>query len=118
VPGKLTQKDRVLRALRNARGRGVTRVDFLSPNVIDGGTPILNPPARVEELRKDGHHILNAGLRDDCTIYTLAPPAEPWEPIPTDPAPAATDSGELISLFDEQVGQADPPTPYDAPDAA
>lgn len=103
---RLTQKDRVLRALRTTGGRGLTRVDFLRP-VIDGGAPILNIPARIEELRKEGHTIHNAGRRDECVIYTLEAPMQRWDPD-TDPTKKP---GTVTRLFD--LGQAPPRSPYD-----
>jgi hypothetical protein len=108
---RLTQKDRVLRALRTTRGRGVTAVDFLAPAVIDSGAPITRVAARIEELRKDGHNIQLAGRRDECVIYVLAPPAEPWQPIPDD-----TVAEPVTELFDTTVGKPDPASPYDDPD--
>jgi hypothetical protein len=67
----MTQQDRVLAALTRAGARGVTQVDFLLPNVIDGGAPITRVAARVNELRNDGFQIQTDGERDSCAVYKL-----------------------------------------------
>lgn len=67
----MTQRARVLAALEAAGRYGVTQVDFLRYPAVDGGAPITRVAARVEELRRDGHRIVNAGLRDKCAIYRL-----------------------------------------------
>ena len=67
-----TQRERVLAALRRAGERGLTQVDWLLHDVIDGGPPIVRLPARVDELRQAGHHIEHAGRRNRCVIYRLA----------------------------------------------
>lgn len=66
----MTQTERVLAALRN-HPRGITAVDFLLPNVIDGGTPITRVARCVGELRDAGHRIDNIGRRDKCVVYKL-----------------------------------------------
>jgi hypothetical protein len=50
----MTQTDRVLAALTRAGARGITRVDFQLPDMCDGGTPILNIPGRIYDLREGG----------------------------------------------------------------
>src|SRR5690349_8807518 len=66
------QKQRVLAALRSRGARGITQVDFLAPNVIDGGKPITRVAPRILELRKDdGHEIVVDGERDSCAVYRL-----------------------------------------------
>jgi hypothetical protein len=52
-----TQNDRVLVALERAGRRGVRTTDFLGPQVVDGGTPILRLPSRINDLRDAGHRI-------------------------------------------------------------
>lgn len=70
---KVTQKDRVLRLLRERGPLGVCMQDF------DGGT---RPPAdglgrftrlggRIDELKKDGHEIDASGRRDRFAVYVL-----------------------------------------------
>jgi hypothetical protein len=69
----LTQCQRVERALDEAGANGITQVDFLLPDVIDGGKPITRVGARIYDLRKKrGLAIVELGHRDSCTIYMLA----------------------------------------------
>jgi hypothetical protein len=65
------QTARVLAALRTHSDRGITRVDFLLPDVIDGREPIINVPARINELKEDGYSILCSGRRSKCRVYRL-----------------------------------------------
>lgn len=81
----MTQSARVLEALRKAGGRGVTQIDFLIPNVADGGSPITRVAARVLELKQDGHHIVTDGERDSCAVYKLVYDAE--TPVEVEPEP-------------------------------
>jgi len=67
----MTQTDRVLAALSRAGARGITRVDFQLPDVIDGGPPILNIPARILELKNAGFEITDDGRRQKCKVYVL-----------------------------------------------
>jgi len=85
----VSQRDRILRALRNAGDRGVTQVDFLGFPAVDGGAPITRVAARIEELRKEGHPIVNVGTRDKCAIYRLATPTVAPTPILDGPGRAA-----------------------------
>jgi hypothetical protein len=109
---RMSQKQRVLRALRERRGVGITRVDFLAPDVIDGGKPIINIPARIKELTDDGYPVKVVGRREECVIYALryevveAPPPAPDRDEP-DQA-----SGEVVGLFDH-VASGQPSSPYD-----
>lgn len=92
MTAELTQRDRVLRALERVGSRGLTQVDFQPPHVIDGRDPITRVAARIEELRKVGYRIDDAGRRDKCKVYVLTA-AAPHEPIPApEPAP-------VVSLF-------------------
>jgi hypothetical protein len=88
-----TQNDRLLLALERDRRRGITQVDFLLPDVIDGGAPITRVAARINDLRDRGHRIDTRGERDSCVIYVLAEPAAvpSWQPAPT---PVASGSAE------------------------
>lgn len=65
-----TQTERVLAALRTYP-RGITQVDFLLPDVIDGGAPITRIGARILELRDAGHMIVSGPRRDKCVTYKL-----------------------------------------------
>lgn len=73
---KRTQGERVLRALQRRPKSGVTRADFLAPNVIDGKEPIVNVPGRIYDLRQAGVGIEKAGTRNGCDVYRL-PVKEP-----------------------------------------
>lgn len=53
----MTQKDRILKMLHQRGSLGVTPVDFASPNVIDGGEPIMRVAGRINDLRNDGYEI-------------------------------------------------------------
>lgn len=67
-----TQNERILVAMRGAGRRGITRVDFQAPNVIDGGDIIINFPARIQNLEELGHEIVVTGRRNKCNVYVLA----------------------------------------------
>jgi hypothetical protein len=67
----MTQKDRILSALRFEGTRGITAVDFSSPHVYDGDKPIMRVAARVHELREEGHDIVTQGERQGCDVYVL-----------------------------------------------
>jgi hypothetical protein len=67
----MSQQDRVLAALSRAGARGITQVDFLLPDVIDGGPPITRLPARIKELRDAGLPVRNGGIRDKCRVFRL-----------------------------------------------
>jgi hypothetical protein len=86
----MTQKLRVLAALRSRGARGITSVDFLLPNIIDGGKPITRVAARVLELRQENHRIVVEGERDGCYIYRLLEDAQDARPVP--PAPSAAET--------------------------
>jgi hypothetical protein len=78
---QLRQVDRVERALILRGPRGITRVDFILPNVMDGGAPILHVGARVEELRKRGLKIDSDGpRRKKCAVYVLEPTGQLFAP--------------------------------------
>jgi hypothetical protein len=89
----MTQTERVVRALRLAGERGITQIDFLLPNVIDGGKPITRVAARVKDAREQGEAILVDGERDSCVIYKTAAQA----PAPQPPADDAT-GGALFDM--------------------
>jgi len=67
-----TQAARVLAALRSRGQHGICAVDFLVPDVCDGGSPILRLPSRINDLKNVGHDIENTGKRRSKTdIYVL-----------------------------------------------
>jgi hypothetical protein len=103
---RLSQRDRVLNALRARGGRGVTPVDFLAPGVCDCGPPVTRFAARVNELRSAGHVIVKAGRRDRCDVLVLVREA----PAASLPSPAL----DAAQLFDSHVGAPPPRSPYDA----
>ena len=69
----MTQRQRVLTALEDAGSLGVSPVDFLGPQVVDGGSPILRLAPRVEELRKQGYRISSYRQPDSTVRYVLLP---------------------------------------------
>jgi hypothetical protein len=104
----MTQRDRVLAALRHAGPAGLTQVDFLGPQVCDHGKPITRVAARVNELRDQGFTISSGGTRHGCAVYVLKEQpsattvsADP-KGSPMDAAVVAEGTPELISsrLFD------------------
>lgn len=79
------QNPRVLAALRRAGQHGICQPDFLLPDVIDGQEPITRLPARILDLKADGHKIGAKGRRSKCKVYVLlkdATPAEDSKPRP------------------------------------
>ena len=79
----MTQKQRILKALESAGSRGVSPVDFLAPDVCDGGKPILRVAARILDLKNEGYQIdcqTEAGvavyvLRGSAPVVTHSQPA-------------------------------------------
>lgn len=103
-------KLRVLAALRSQGARGITRVDFQAPNVIDGGEPILNIPGRIYDLRQDGHEIIEDGKRNRCTVYRLLRDAQDATPAPrevyVDQTLGTWDGAECtgrLAIFDDDL---------------
>jgi hypothetical protein len=93
----MKQTTRVLRALRR-HPEGITSVDFLLPNVIDGGRPITRVAARIRDLRNEGHEIVTGGERYGCAVYKLPQP----EPVPLPPPVVEIPEPQgLPTLFDE-----------------
>lgn len=103
----MTQKQRILNALRTAGGRGVSPTDFLAPNVCDGGKPILRVAARILDLKHEGHNIdcqTEAGvavyvLRDSAPVVTHSQPNR----VVVNDAPVL-DSGGIASGSPEEPG--------------
>jgi hypothetical protein len=104
----VTQRERVLRALKQRRDIGITQADFSLPDVIDGGKPIPRVAARIDELQKR-YYINSPGTRDGFKVYVIGrerevDPAESPirvtpEPPPAPPAPPL-DQGTLHLLDD------------------
>jgi hypothetical protein len=106
---KLSQKQRVLKAARAAGTTGLTSVDFLLPDVIDGGKPITRLAARIEELEADGIRFWRDGRRNGCVIYVLD---AAHRPALRPPAQVAPPEPGAEMLFDPRVGVAPPASPY------
>lgn len=86
---KITQDDRVLRALEQ-HPHGITRHDFEREPVIDGRAPVLRLAARIAKLRARGHRIITAGRREGVSIYRLENAAtSAAAPAPPAAAPSA-----------------------------
>ena len=85
----MTQKERILNALRSAGARGISPVDFLAPDVCDGGKPILRVAARILDLKNEGHSI-DCQTEAGVAVYVLRSEA----PVVThsQPAPVVVDS--------------------------
>jgi hypothetical protein len=83
----VSQRARVLAALRSRGAHGVCSVDFLLPDIVDGGKPITRLAARMLELREDGHEIQVIGDRHGCAVYRLMRDAQDQprpNPMPTE----------------------------------
>lgn len=91
---KLTQRQRVKRALDQRGPRGVSPVDFTSPT-IDGGPPIMRVAARIYELRQT-YKITEITGDDGCARYLyskyLAPPGTVGDPDAHSPIPPGHDA--------------------------
>ncbi len=110
-----SQNARVLRALQNRGKRGITQLDFVPPLVVDGGTPVLRLPARINELRRRGHAIRSrltttaGGAR--VALYTLDDELSPGQPCAhgdahAEPEPLAPELAEPrrpMSPYDPEV---------------
>ena len=67
---KLSQTERLIKAARAYHG--ITRLDFLAPNVIDGGTAITNFPGRMYDAEhKHGAVFEVVGKRHGCNVFRL-----------------------------------------------
>jgi hypothetical protein len=69
----VTQVERVISAARSLDG--VCQVDFLLPDVCDGGPPITRVGARIQDAEERGFVFETLGWRDRCKVYRLL--AEP-----------------------------------------
>jgi hypothetical protein len=79
------QQARVLCALRFRGAVGISQVDFLLPDVVDGGKPITRVPARIKELKEAGYTIRDAGRRDRCKVFRLFEPLHEPLQLPEPP---------------------------------
>ena len=110
---KVTQVDRVVRAARSFQG--VCAVDFLGPDVVDGGKPITRVAARIQDAEDQGYVFEIIGWRAKTKVYRLvSEPADAGRAIdehsppppgggthgraPVDGSPSAGE--EQDSLFD------------------
>lgn len=67
----MTDKQRVLRRGFEAGDTGFTQVDFMLPNVCDGGKPITRLAARIKDLRDEGVEFADGGRRNGMKVYIL-----------------------------------------------
>lgn len=103
-----TQATRVSRAL-DRYPDGVCQVDFLLPNVIDGGLPITRLAARVKDLRDAGEAIEVVGERYGCVLYArtrvqpepVVPAAEPV--AQEEPQAQLFEPTPRVAIFDEEA---------------
>jgi len=70
----MTQKERILKALRAAGERGVTTVEMVNGSL---GEPILRGAARIEELRDEGFAIKTLKLKNRTARYVLVMSSQP-----------------------------------------
>jgi hypothetical protein len=93
-----TQTDRVVKAARSFRG--ICRVDFQLPDVIDGGSPILNFPGRMFDAERLGHNFEIIGKRHGCKVWRLiSDPDEQTVPSPSSCASPSADEPDESTLF-------------------
>lgn len=96
----MSDKQRFLDQLRKGP---VAAVDFLAPNVIDGGKPITRLAARKYDLVQDGHDVRDVGVKNGCSVYAWFGMLENTGPaaVETTPDPPAPDHVEAApTLFD------------------
>jgi hypothetical protein len=108
-----SQRDRVLKALRDAGPNGVDTTAFLAPSVIDGQKPILRLAARVRDLRDQGHRITSQRLMNGTVRYFLqecSSALNPSDGSVREPADISSSDRHVVeggatALFDEAVGR-------------
>lgn len=71
---KASQVDRIIKAARSYKG--ISRIDFQLPDVIDGGDPILNFPGRMFDAEKRGCVFEKIGRRNRCSVWRLVSEGE------------------------------------------
>lgn len=108
-----TQTERVIRAARSYRG--ISQVDFLAPDVVDGGAPITRLAARLWEAEQQGYDFECLGRRDKCKVWRLCGEPELSEtPASGDRVPPK-DAGLSRPEHQAGAGVSDNPTLFDAP---
>lgn len=87
----MTQTERVILAAKSFRG--VSQVDFLGPDTVDGKPPITRLAARIFDAERKGHVFEIIGWRQSCKVYRwiegpgVEGGAGSWENgAPSDPA--------------------------------
>src|SRR4051812_44300588 len=109
----MTQTERVIAAARSYRG--VCAVDFLGPDVIDGGKPITRVAARIQDAEERGYVFETIGWRSKMKVYRLVSEPEGVESGSSErrpathrgsgPAPAGTDqAGAAAALSADSDG--------------
>lgn len=113
----MTARDRILKALRVAGGRGATTSELCQPDV--GGVRF---GARIKELRDDGYAITAVLERPGSHRYTLVPnpsgPVAPATPASPPQAGAAGSEDPEPALFDLTFEECCPPMSHYDADAA
>jgi hypothetical protein len=89
----MTQRERVLTALEAHGVVGVKTTDFLLPDVIDDGSPIIRLAARVKDLRDEGYRIRSYTELNGVCRYVLVPNE-------TVQGPVLSDEPDTADLFD------------------
>ncbi len=101
-----SQRNRVLAAARKAGPWGICGVDFLLPDVIDGGAPITRLPARIGELEKLGCVFKHGGRRMKTRVYVLSHvPTHLIDgllPAPPENPPALFRDSPRLAIYDDQ----------------
>lgn len=105
----MTQRERVLRALRARGQHGITQLDFDGPT-IDGLPPARRLASRIDELRAAGYRIDSSGRRHRMAVYVLL--GEPEGERPHEAGDGAEAPFEQAT-FGDGIGTAPPPNPYD-----
>lgn len=102
-----SQTERVIKAARSYRG--VCRVDFMAPDVVDGGPPILNFPGRMFDAERAGHSFEMIGKRHGCKVFRLidverdaapSPPDDETDPSPSGGVSLNTEQDDEPALFE------------------
>lgn len=113
----MTQRERILAALRAAGRRGITQVDFLRFPTVDGGPPVTRVAARVQELRDEGLDIVSSGTRDRCAVYVLKELGVSTGPVRSGGPVGDAGPVESSTLFDPAEVHV-PANPYETEEAA
>ena len=89
TPVVLSQVERLVKAARSYKG--VSRIDFQLPDVIDGGEPILNFPGRMWDAERQGYSFEKIGRRNRCGVWRLLSESDVESDSGPAPTPAASD---------------------------